>query len=112
MKLEKSAHAMNLLETIDDRYVSFYCKMRNCRPAKAMNLDAFNLLAESVSKSCIKSKALCVYNPNSWLNLKRANQADTIYLDEKERKTENTSKLIDCLKAYCKNNTVQGITDQ
>ena len=101
------AYWENKLNEIDYAYDydNFYCKANKQIPFNSMNIKAPSYLNESIQKSiCKLSNSICVFNPYSYMNLLRCNESYKRYLDEKERKTEDTSKLIDAMSSYCKNN--------
>ena len=49
-------------------------------------------------------RSLCAFNPSSYLNITRKKEATSRYIDEKERHTEDTSKLVNAIEQYCKRN--------
>ena len=56
--------------------MKFYSKKAHAAPAKAMNLNAVEMLEKAVSKSCIQHNAVCAYNPFSYMNLNRIYESD------------------------------------
>lgn len=113
--IESIKHWKNVLDTmnlVDDQYMKFYNKKPSAVPVKAMNLNVTKMLEEAVLKSCIQSKDICAYNPNSYMNLKRIYESNAQYLDEKKRETKNTSQLIEMLRSYCKRNTIPDFDDK
>ena len=63
---------------------------------RTINLEKDSLLKESISKSKTKANSdLCIFNPNSYLNLKIVKESDVAYLDEAYQETEPFSKLKD-----------------
>lgn len=96
----------------NDQYAQFYCKKAMKLPIRSININAPKLLEEAISKSCIDANDLCVFNPNSYMNLIRLHEAETSYFNEKIRKTDETSKFIDMLKTYCKNNAIAKLDDK
>ena len=50
---------------------------------RTVNLERDCLLKESISKSKTNANSdICIFNPNSYLNLKIVKEADVAYLDE------------------------------
>ena len=71
-------------------------------PARAMNGNAQKYINESILKSKLPLHDVCIFNANDYMNLQRVYESSQIYLDEAKRETQDTSKLIDIFKTYCK----------
>lgn len=97
---------------VSKRYLDFYSKKSWRSPARAMNLKNMQYIAEAVEKSKTKLHDVCAFAPSSYMNIVRANESGSVYLDEAARQTADTSKLIDEIKSYCRKNTFKLLDDE
>lgn len=105
--LEAIKHWQKKLDELqyDTSYNSFFCKSECKYPSKSINIKAPQYIREAIASSNSKfNKSICVFNPSSYLNILRLKESNCQYLDEKERQTEDISKLVDAILKYCKNN--------